>query len=98
MFVEMFDTPVFIRDGKHLALVIRSVPDALDFLVPWVGSRHDVRAEALLRACYDVQAGYKPASMVQKNLITFAKFNDIWDEPKTLTPSIEVSEQIGISA
>ncbi|MEH6718832.1 MAG: DUF982 domain-containing protein [Aurantimonas endophytica] len=89
MFVEVFDAPVFVKTGKRIVREVGCVSDAADFLVQWIGDRHDVRAEALLRACVDVQNGNKPVSVVSENFITFARLNGIWENPETVMPWIE---------
>jgi hypothetical protein len=95
MIVEAFEAPVFVKAGKHIVQEVRGIADAVDFLVQWSGSRHDVRADALLRACVDVQAGKKPVSVVRENFIRFAKFNGIWENPEPVTPWLQTDSQQG---
>ncbi|MEF2553236.1 DUF982 domain-containing protein [Aurantimonas sp. A2-1-M11] len=95
MIVEVFGAPVFVKSGKRLVQEICSISDVVDFLDEWTGTRCDMRAEALLRACFDVQAGNKPASVVRENFIKFAKYVGIWEDPETMMPWIQSAHQGG---
>ncbi len=81
-----FGAPIFVRYGKREVQEIVSVADAIDFLIDWTDTRHDMLAETVLRACFDVQAGTKPVAVVRDAFVKFAKRAGVWEEPETVMP------------
>ena len=70
---------------------IASTADALEFLLDWTDDRHDIRAETLLRACYDVEAGRKTVSTVEQGLEHFARRHDLLEQEHPKMPWMGVA-------
>ncbi|MCK5931021.1 MAG: DUF982 domain-containing protein [Fulvimarina manganoxydans] len=87
MSANQFELPVIVRTGS-VVREIASVGDATDFLLEWTGTRHDVLAETLLRACYDVRNGHKSVETVEKGFRQFARRIAILDDPISVTPPV----------
>ncbi|MEC5325741.1 DUF982 domain-containing protein [Aurantimonas sp. A3-2-R12] len=88
-----FGAPIFVRRHKRHVEEIVSVRDAIDFLIDWTDTRHDMLAETVLRACFDVQAGTKPVAVVRDAFVKFAKRAGVWDEPETVMPWLTSNKQ-----
>lgn len=85
-----FATPIFVRSGRHLVQEVASIGDATDFLLDWTETRHDILAETLLRACYDVRDGSKPVETIEKGFRQFAQRVGIIEYPITVMPWVAV--------
>ena len=90
-----FTSPLFVRTGRSLVQEIASTADAIDFLLDWTETRHDILAETVLRACYDVQIGRKPVSVVEKGFGQFARRAGILEDSLSAMPWIAARRQSG---
>lgn len=83
---QLFDHPVFVREGKALIREIASVGDAIDFLEDWPDHRRDLAHETLLKACSAVMAGEKPVHAVERGIRRFAKRAGILEDAISVMP------------
>ncbi|MEX6506058.1 DUF982 domain-containing protein [Jiella sp. M17.18] len=81
-----FASPLFVRTGRNLVQEVASTGDAIDFLLDWTETRHDILAETLLRACYDVQGGRKPVATVERGFEHFARRAGVLEDPLAAIP------------
>ena len=90
-----FASPLFVRTSRSLVQEIASTADAIDFLLGWTETRHDILAETVLRTCYDVQLGRKPVSVVEKSFSQFARRAGILEDSIKVMPWIAAGRQNG---
>ena len=81
-----FASPIFVRSGRHLVQEVASIGDATDFLLDWTETCHDILAETLLRACFDVRDGRKQVETVEKGFRQFAQRAGILEDPISVMP------------
>jgi len=79
----LFDSPVFIQDGRYMIREITSVDDAIDFLCDWPEHDRDMFYQRTCDACLASQNGAAPAIAARKAILSFALQNGILEEAET---------------
>jgi len=74
---RLFDSPIFVKDGKFLNRETPSPIDAIDFLYEWPQDDRDVIYEVAWSACCDAHSGQKPLSSAHNAFEGFACKRDI---------------------
>ncbi|MFB8343708.1 DUF982 domain-containing protein [Brucella cytisi] len=57
---RLFDSPVFVKDGRYLIQEVASIEDAIDFLFELPDETRDIIYEVTWKTCCDAQNGLKP--------------------------------------
>ena len=83
---RMFDSPVFVKDGKSIIQEIACVEDALEFMYEWPKSRRGPIYNTALRACQRAFASDCPLSIARDAFAGFAKSVKILEEVTTPLP------------
>jgi hypothetical protein len=79
----LFDSPVFIKDGRYMIREITSVDDAIDFLCDWPEHGRDMLYQLTCDACCASRNGAAPAINAQKAIRSFAQQHGILEDTET---------------
>ena len=83
---RLFDSPIFVKDGKYLIREVASPADAIDFLYEWPENDRDVIYEVAWNACCDAHSGQKPLIVAQNAFEGFARKRKIIEKPEVAMP------------
>jgi Protein of unknown function (DUF982) len=83
---RLFDSPVFVKDGKFLIREIAGPIDAIDFLYEWPNDDRDIIYEVAWSACCDAHSGQKPLIVAQNAFEGFARKRNILEKPEAVMP------------
>jgi hypothetical protein len=83
---RLFDSPIFVKDGKFLIREIAGPIDAIDFLYEWPQDDRDVVYEVAWSACCDAHSGQKPLIVAQNAFEGFARKRKILEKPEAAMP------------
>ncbi|WP_011579013.1 MULTISPECIES: DUF982 domain-containing protein [Chelativorans] len=77
---KIFDSPVFVKDGKFTIVEIASLGDALDFLDEWPIELQDVLYETTMRVCMSAHDGGHPLNAARDTFAKWAKSANILED------------------
>jgi hypothetical protein len=83
---RIFDSPIFVQDGKTLIQEIACLEDALEFLYEWPRSRRGPIYETALRACQRAFDSDYPLPAAKQAFAGFARSARILEEVSTPMP------------
>ena len=83
---RLFDSPIFVKDGKYLIREIACPADAIDFLYEWPHDDRDIIYEVAWSACCDAHSGQKPLIVAQNAFEGFARKRKIIEKPEVAMP------------
>ena len=86
MSVKLFDSPLFVKDGKLIIREVASLDDALEFLYEWPADRQGTIYETALRACQRAFDSDYPLSAARDAFASFAKWAKILEEVSAPPP------------
>lgn len=83
---RMFDSPVFVKDGKSLVQEVACLEDALEFLYDWPKHRRGPIYRTALRACQSAFEGACAISAAKEAFSSFARSCGILEDVSITLP------------
>ncbi|MEL4374723.1 DUF982 domain-containing protein [Brucella cytisi] len=83
---RLFDSPVFVKDGRYLIQEVASIEDAIDFLFELPDETRDIIYEVAWKTCCDAQNGLKPIHAGRDAFEGFARIRNMLEKPETIIP------------
>ncbi len=86
MSVRMFNSPVFVKDGKTVIREVACLEDALEYLYEWPEERRGTIYETALRACQRAFDTDYPLTAARDAFAGFARWARILEEVSAPPP------------
>lgn len=77
---KIFDSSVFVKDGRFTIAEIASIADALDFLDEWPTELQDILYQTTKRICHSAHDGRHPLDAARNAFAQWAKSANILED------------------